>query len=72
MLSDMMPDEDWVEADDDIISDAVRRLSKWQEQWICIERSYRKYENMALKHSLVKLGEKPLRLPLKTEGKDMN
>jgi hypothetical protein len=50
-LLDMMVDENWDIADDDVVSSAMRSLSKWQEQWNIIERSYRKYENMSIKHN---------------------
>ena len=50
VLGDMMIDETWEAVEDDEISSAMRSLSKWQEQWNCVERSYRKYENMAVKH----------------------
>ena len=51
VLEDIMPDEDWTAVDDDIISQNMRSLSKWQEQWCLLERAYRKYENLSLRHS---------------------
>jgi hypothetical protein len=51
VLGDIMTDETWDEVDDETVSDAMRKLSKWQDQMTSIERSYRKYENMATKHN---------------------
>ena len=51
VLSDIMPDEDWEEIDDEAVGNAMRNLSKWQDQMNRIERSYRKYENMAMKYN---------------------
>ena len=50
VLEDIMPDEDWTVVDDDVISQNMRSLSKWQEQWCQLERAYRKYENLSLRH----------------------
>ena len=47
---DLVADENWEEADDETVSGAMRQLSKWQDQMTIIERSYRKFENMALRH----------------------
>ena len=50
VLDEIMLDEKWEEVDDETIASAMRNLAKWQEQIIIIERAYRKYDNMALKH----------------------
>ena len=50
VLDEIMPVEKWDEVDDETIASAMRDLAKWQEQIIIIERAYRKYDNMALKH----------------------
>ena len=50
VLGDLVADENWEEADDETVSGAMRQLSKWQDQMTIIERSYRKFENMALRH----------------------
>ena len=51
VLGDIMADENWEEADDETVGKAMRSLGKWQEQMSSIDRSYRKYENMAMRHS---------------------
>ena len=51
VIGDMMDDEDWEQADDETVSNAMRKLSKWQDQMTSIERGYRKFENMALEHN---------------------
>ena len=50
VMGDLIPDEDWAEVEDSDVAEAVRNLEKWQDQWIKVERSYRKYENMALQY----------------------
>ena len=45
-----MSDEDWEAADDETIGSAMRSISKWQDQMNIMERSFRTFENMALKH----------------------
>ena len=50
VLGDIMPDKEWKDLDDNEISEAVRNIAKWQDQMLRIERSYKNYENMALKH----------------------
>ena len=50
VLGGMMLDENWEEVEDETIGNGMRNLSKWQDQVNIIERSYRKYENMALKY----------------------
>ena len=49
-----MPDEDWSAVDDDVVSQGMRSLPKWQEQWNQLERAYRKYENLSLRQDAVK------------------
>ena len=51
VLGDMMADENWQEVDDEVVSQGMRNLAKWQEQWNQIERSYRKYENMSVRYN---------------------
>ena len=51
VLGDIMIEENWEEVDDETVGHAMRNLSKWQDQMNIVERSYRRYENMALKHS---------------------
>ena len=51
VMGDMMPDEDWVEAEDTVVAEAVRNLAKWHDQWIRVERAHRKCENVALQHN---------------------
>ena len=51
VFGDMMPDENWEVVENEVVSHGMRNLGKWQEQWNQIERSYRKYENMAVKHN---------------------
>ena len=51
VLGDLMIDETWEAVDDETVSSAMRNLSRWQDQMTIIERAYRKYENMALKHN---------------------
>ena len=51
VLGDLMIDEDWEEVEDETVSNAMRCISKWQDQMTSIERGYRKFENMALKHN---------------------
>ena len=42
---------DWEEVTDDFDENAMRNLSKWQDQMNEVERAFRRYENMSLKHS---------------------
>ena len=51
VLGDMLIDEDWLEVDDETVSNAMRNLSRWQNQMNVVERAYRQFENMALKYS---------------------
>ena len=51
VLGNIMTEEYWEEADDEVIGNAMRNLSKWQDQMNIVDRSYRRYENMALKHN---------------------
>ena len=51
VLDDIMPDENWVEVEEETVSSAMRNLVKWQDQMNVIERAYRKYDNMALKYN---------------------
>ena len=51
VLGDLMADENWKEVEDETVSNAMRNLTKWQDQMSSIDRAYRKYENMALKHN---------------------
>ena len=41
---------DWEEVDDEKIADAMRSLDKWQQQMNILERTYRKFESMAVTH----------------------
>ena len=41
---------DWEEVDDEKITDAMRSLDKWQQQMNILERTYRKFESMAVTH----------------------
>ena len=52
VLGDMMATEkDWEEVADEEVSNAMRNLNKWQDQMNNVERVFRKYENMAIKHN---------------------
>ena len=51
VLGQLMTEESWEEVDDEVISNAIRNLSKWQDQLNAIERSYRRYDNMSIKHN---------------------
>ena len=61
VFGDMMTDENWEEVEDEVISQGVRNLAKWQEQWNQIERSYRKYENMAVRHNFSEINRDAVR-----------
>ena len=39
VLSQLMVEESWEEVEDEVISNAIRNLSKWQDQLNVIERS---------------------------------
>ena len=62
VLGDIMADEDWEAADDDIVSGAMRNLTKCQEQMNTIERAYRKFENMATKHKFAEVKSEAIRV----------
>ena len=50
VLGDIMMDENWAEVEDETVSNAMRAINKWQDQWNRVERAFRQYENMAVKH----------------------
>ena len=51
VLGDLLLDvSDWDDVEDEVVADAMRNLDKWQEQMNVLERSYRKFENMAVKY----------------------
>ena len=51
VLLDMLSVEsDWETVDDEIVSTAMRDLVRWQDQMNSLERSYRRFENMATKY----------------------
>ena len=51
VLGDMLTEIlDWEGVDDDVVEDAMRNLGKYQDQMNQVERTFRKYENMSLKH----------------------
>ena len=52
VLGDMMGLEvNWEDAEDNVISNGMRSMARWQEQMNTIERAFRKYENMKYKFS---------------------
>ena len=62
VLGDLMQEELWSEADDAVISNCMRDLSKWQEQWNAVERAFRQYENMAIKHKFSETRKEAIRV----------
>ena len=61
VLCDMMPDENWSEVEDEVISQGMRNLAKWQDQWNQIERQYRKYENTATRNNFSEIDKEAVK-----------
>ena len=61
VLCDMMPDENWSEVEDEVISQGMRNLAKWQDQWNQIERQYRKYENTAVRNNFSEIDKEAVK-----------